>query len=229
MKSKILTLILSVFLLTQTAMAASPYSARAKTKRIPEGTQFCLKLLSPLSSYKGSQGAEFSAIMLTDQTADNDVILPMGSLVRGNISKITPSKRMSKGSILYLDFDHVVTPNGRQLPLAMSIIGRSDMTYDGGITTTKGYKDAMKLSWKKSVDIAKNSTEWGNETFEDFAGGYFRILTVPLSALGGGLGAGGYIMYDSVADMIKKGKDVQLYKGDVIKVILTQPIDVPVI
>jgi len=229
MKYKILLIMLSIVLLAQTAMAATPFSAKAKTKRIPAGTKLSLQLLTPLTTISNQTGAEFSAILLTDQTAESDVILPMGSLVRGNITKIVPAKRLSKGAILYMDFDHVVTPNGRQLPLSLSIVGRTDLTYDGGVTTTRGYKEAVVQNWNETVDIAKTATEWGNETFEDFAGGYFRILTVPLAAIGGGVGGGAYYVYEGVADLIRKGKDVNIPKGEVLNVILTQPVDVPVI
>lgn len=208
---------------------AGPFNANAKTKRIPAGTKLSLQLLTPITSISGVSGSEFSAILITDQIADSDVILPSGSLVRGSINKIVPSKRMSKGAILYMDFDHVVTPNGRQLPLTLSVVGRKDMTYDGGITTTRGYGDAFKQTLKKSGDITKNSVNWGNETFEDPAGGYFRIITVPVCAVGGALGSTGFFMYDSVADMIRKGKDVTLRAGEVLNVILVDPVDVPVI
>ena len=141
MKFKIITLILMVMLTVQNVLAA-PFQADAKTKRIPAGTKFTLKFLDPVTSLGGN--ADFSAIMLNDQTAETDVILPSGSVVRGAISKITPSKRFSRGAIVYLDFDHVVTPNGRQVPLTMAVVGRTDLTNDGGITTTRGYWDAVK-------------------------------------------------------------------------------------
>lgn len=228
MKIKILTIIVSLFMLAGSAFAG-PFNANVKTKRIPAGTKLSLQLLTPLTTISGVSGSEFSAILITDQITDSDVILPSGSLVRGSINKIVPSKRMSKGAILYMDFDHVVTPNGRQLPLTLSVVGRSDMTYDGGITTTRGYGDAFKQTLKKSGDITKNSVNWGNETFEDPAGGYFRLITVPVCAIGGALGSTGFFMYDSVADTIRKGKDVTLKAGDVLNVILVDPVDVPVI
>ena len=89
---RFLTIILSLFLLVQTASAA-PFNAKAKTKRIPAGTKFSLELLNPVSTSANIAGNEFTAIMITDQTADSDVILPMGSLVRGSIKKIEPAKR----------------------------------------------------------------------------------------------------------------------------------------
>jgi len=185
--------------------------------------------LSPVSTMVNIEGQEFTAMLITDQTSDNDVILPMGSMVRGSIRKIIPAKRMSKGAILYLDFDHVVTPNGRQLPLTLNIIGRTDLTYDGGITTTRGYGDAFKENCKKSGHITLEATQWGIDSGDDYWNGYLKLLTVPAGAIGGALGTAGYFTYESVADMIKKGKDVNLNRGEEIQVILTDPIDVPVI
>lgn len=52
---------------------------------------------------------------------------------------------------------------------------------------------------------------------------------MPLAAIGGGIGGGAYFIYDAIADIIRKGEDVNLNTGDVINVILVDPIDVPVI
>lgn len=227
LKLKLFTVILSAFIMAQTAMAA-PFNANAKTKRIPAGTKFTLELLNTVTT-TNQVGTEFSAILVTDQTADSDVILPSGSLVRGTVKKIEPAKRLSKGAVLYLDFDHVVTPNGRQLPLSLTIVGRPDVYWDGGITTTKGYSDAVKQNWTKTVEIAKNATEWGVDTGDDMFNGYGKILTVPAGVIGGGVGGGAYFVGDSTADLFRKGKDVQVNKGEKLEVILTEPIDVPVI
>lgn len=225
MKTKILSIILTIFLAAQMAMAA-PFNANAKTKRIPAGTKLELKMLTPVNTIYNSQGSNFTAMLLTDQKAEDDVILPMGSIVRGNIKGITPSKRMSKGAILYLDFDHVVTPNGRQLPLTLNIVGRADMTFDGGITTTKGYADAWKQTCHKSGQIPKKAVTWGEDVANDSG---WKYVTVPISAAGGVIGSAGYFVYDSIADMIRKGKDVKLEKDEVLNVILVEPVDVPVI
>lgn len=227
MKKLISFLILALFLV-QSVMAA-PFNANAKTKRITAGTKFELKLMNPISTSTNLEGQDFQAILLTDQTQNNDVILPMGSLIRGSIKKIVPAKKLSRGAILYLDFDHIVTPNGRQIPLSLSIVGRSDMTYDGGIAASQGYKQAVKENWDKTVDITKSATEWGNETFEDFAGGWFRVLTVPVSALAGGIAGGFYTVGADVYALFARGKDVNLKCNEKINVILVDPIDIPVI
>lgn len=224
MRNKILTALLTLVLTAQVAMA-EPFNANAKTKRIPAGTTLSLKMLTPINTGYNTKGTSFTAMLMTDQKSNDDVILPMGSIVRGDIKEITPAKRLSKGPILYLDFDHVVTPNGRQLPLSLTIVGRADMTNDGGITTTKGYWDAWKKTCKKSGDITKNSIEWGKNVTDS---GWQYVL-VPVAAFGGVFGTAGYFVYDSIADVIRLGKDVQIQSNEILNVILTEPVDVPVI
>lgn len=223
---KFLAIILGILFSVQMTMAA-PFNGNAKTKRIPAGTILSLKMLNTIDSAYSASGSEFKAMLITDQKADDndDVILPMGSIVRGSIKGILPSKRLSKGAVLYLDFDHVVTPNGRQVPLSLSITGRSDITYDGGITTTTGYKDAWRQTCTKSADITRKSVHWG----ENVTDNGFKYVIVPFAALGGAFGTAGYFVYDSVADLIRKGKDVQIYQGDILNVKLLEPVDVPVI
>ncbi len=225
---KLFSFLVMALFLTQVVVAA-PFNANAKTKRIPAGTKFELKLMNTVSTATNIEGQEFQAVLMTDQFQDNDVILPMGSLIRGSIKKIEPAKKLSRGAILYLDFDHIVTPNGRQIPLSLSITGRADMTYDGGIAASQGYKQAIVENWNKTVDITKNATEWGNETFEDFAGGWFRILTVPVCAIGGGIAGGAYSVGADIYALFANGKDVNLKPNEILNVILVEPIDIPVI
>ena len=227
MIKKIFSAILAVILISGVSFGA--FNANAKTKRITAGTKFELKLVNPVSTDVNIEGQEFEALLMSDQLQDSDVILPMGSLIRGTIKKIVPARSFSRGAILYLDFDHVVTPNGRQIPLSLSITGRTDMTYDGGIAASQGYKQAVKENWDKTVDITKTATNWGNETFEDVAGGYFRILTVPVCAIGGAIGGGAYSVGTDIYALFAKGKNVNLKTTDRLYVILTEPIDIPVI
>ena len=129
--------------------------------------------------------------------------------------------------MLYLDFDHVVTPNGRQLPLTFSIVGRQDMTYDGGITSCRGYKEAVQENWRRTKEITSNATSWGSDVFDDVP--VADQLMTGVGAIGGAIGGGAYYIYDGVADMIRKGKGVDLKKGEILNVILVDPVDVPVI
>ena len=226
MKIKILILALIIMLFSNTA-TASPFRADARTKRIPAGTKLKLQLLDPVSTIAGNEGDSFNAILLGDQKSNTSIILPSGSIVRGCISKIKVKKMLSRGAVIYLYFDHVVTPTGRQLPLSMSVYNRPNLTMDGGIYGSKGYGEALKKNWDKTVEITQNSTQFGIDLGEDaFTGAVY--LTTPICALGGAFGGGAYFVGDSIIDLFRKGKDVILNQGTVLDVILTHPIDVPI-
>ena len=85
-KFRVLGIIFTMLLAVQVTMAA-PFNAKAKTKRIPAGTELQLKMLNGLDSSVNTSGNSFSAMLLTDQTADDDVILPSGSIIRGDIQE----------------------------------------------------------------------------------------------------------------------------------------------
>ena len=72
MRLRVLTILLAVFMLAQTVLAA-PFSANAKTKRIPAGTKFELKLLTPISSTPEFQGKEFQPLPRLRQTPSDRI------------------------------------------------------------------------------------------------------------------------------------------------------------
>lgn len=226
MKRKILVLLFIMAIFTN-IVSAAPFRADAKTRRIPAGTKLKLQLIEPVNTVAGYEGYPFSAMLLEDQTAGSSVILPAGSIVRGCISKLKPVRRLSRGAIVYLDFDHIVTPNGRQLPLTMSICNRADLTTDGAIQGSKGYGEALKKNWTQAVDITKNATQFGVDMGEDaFTGAVY--ITAPICAVGGAFGGGAFLVGDSIIDLFRKGQDVILNQGTVLDVVLSYPIDVPV-
>ena len=138
-----------------------------------------------------------------------------------NVKKVAISE--TGDAIAYIDFDHIVTTNGKQLPLDMIISGKVNLNYDGGVYHNKGYGEAIQKNWDKTVDITVNATEVGLDMF-----GRVRIITVPVCAIGGALGGGLYFLGDSVVDMFRKGQDVEFNQDEILTVILTQPIDVPI-
>ena len=226
MKFKLLILALSL-IISANSLYALPFKADARTKRIPAGTKLKLQLIDPITTNGGQEGDYFSAMLLEDQKSQESVILPAGSVVRGSVNKIIPTKRLSKGAILYIDFDHIVTPNGRQLPMAMGLCNRADITIDGGIFGSRGYGEAIKQHWTQTVDITKKATKFGVDAGENaFTGAVY--LTAPICAVGGAFGGGAFFVGDSIADLFRKGKNVLLNQGTVLDVMLTYPIDVPV-
>ena len=214
-----------MFLVSNTAFAGA-FKADARTKRIPAGTVFKLEFLQPVSTFSGCEGDSFVATMKNELSTGANVILPSGSVVRGSVAQVNTAKRFSRGAKLYLDFDHIVTPNGRQIPLDLAVCQFDNIYYDGSLYKNLGYGEAVQKNYERAVEITKNSTNYGLKAGESAPG--IQYLTTPFCAVGGFIGGVGYWIGDGVADMFRKGKDVYINKGDVLTVKLLNPIDVPV-
>ncbi|MBR1908605.1 hypothetical protein IJ818_06685 [bacterium] len=227
MKTKLLTILTGLFFLVSaiSVQADTVYKSKAETKRIPRGTKFQIQLQEPVSTRTSQVDDYFSAILLNDEKTQTNVILPAGSLIRGSISKITPARRLSRGAVLYLDFDHIVTPRGRQMPLDMAVYATMKTTYDGGLYEKMGYGEALQDNWDKTKDITTNSVDFALDANVPTA---VKFVTTPFCALGGAIGGGAYLIGDSIADLFKKGADVTFNQGDILTVVLTNAIDVPV-
>lgn len=223
--TKLLISILA-FCFVITNVLAAPLRGDAKTKRIPAGTTFQLEFLQPVNTFSGSEGDSFVATLLNEQTAGTSVILPAGTIVRGSVSKIKTAKYFSRGAKIYLDFDHVVTPAGRQIPLDMGVAQFDKIYFDGGLYKNLGYGEAVQLNYEHGKEMTYKAIEYGKKAGESAPG--IQYLTTPLCAVGGFFGGVGYFIGDSVADMFRKGQDVYINTGDVMSVKLVNPIDIPV-
>ena len=178
--------------------------ADIKTKRIPAGTKLELEMANSVLSESLSQGDMFSAYLTRDVRTVSTMILPRGTIVRGNVSKVTESKRPYRSAVLYLNFDHVVAPNGQQLPIKAGLCEDFNLTDNGGIKGGGNYGTKVKKNWSKSGAIIKKSTKWGITSGEDlFKGG--KYLVTPFAAIGGTIAGAGYFVGLSVADLFKKG------------------------
>ena len=222
-------LLLQNAVLTQDAFCASAKNkkldAQVETRRIPKGTRLKVKLLDPISTKASTEGEMFNSMLITDKSIDNAMILPAGTLIRGYVEQIKPAKLASIGAVLYLKFDHIVTPSGTQLPIKSAISGRAKVTIDGGIREQAGYGDALKENWDNTTKIVSKSTHWGLDKDNAAA----KIILTPIGAIGGTLGGGLYLVGDSVIDIFRKGKQVILNQDDVVEIIILKDLDVPVI
>ena len=63
MKNKILATVLTILLAAQVTLAA-PFNANAKTKRIPAGTKFALKMLTPIDTGYSSKDLNLQPCLL---------------------------------------------------------------------------------------------------------------------------------------------------------------------
>ena len=223
---KLFVITVMTLCLTASTVFAAPLKADAKTKRIPAGSMFQLEFLQPVSTFSGSEGDSFVAMLKNEQVSDSSVILPAGTVVRGSISEVKTAKYFSRGAKLYLDFDHVVTPTGRQIPLEMAVAQFDKIYYDGGLYKNLGYGEAVQANYERAKEILTQATDYGMKAGDTAPG--LQYITAPFCAIGGFFGGVGYFIGDSVADMFRKGQDVYINSGDIMNVKLVNPIDIPV-
>ena len=141
----------NVFAQTVVAKKNKKLDAQVESRRIPKGTRLKVKLLDPISTKTSTEGEMFSATLLTDEKINNSMILPAGTLIRGYVLEIKPAKIASIGAVLYLKFDHIVTPSGTQLQIKSALAYNNEnyakITVDGGLREQAGYGDALKENW----------------------------------------------------------------------------------
>ena len=120
MKSRILTAGIAAALLLP-FLAVAPALAQSTMSSVPGGTRLLIKLEDKLNSGKHKNGKKFKAKTLEPiQTADGS-LLPIGSEVRGHISRVEPASVTGRAR-LWLSFDDVKTPGGR-MPLIATVVG----------------------------------------------------------------------------------------------------------
>ena len=156
-----------------------------------------------LDSNINIEGDEFFAEVVNDVKGDSGIIIPKGSYAHGKISATTEAKRLGREATISLDFDYLITPDGREIPIEgkMStkmhpVAGAAKIVaQDVGYTAVGGLIGGFAaLNWL-GLEAAIASQGY------TLAGG---------AAIGGAIGLG--------AALIRKGNDVLIAPGDEIKV-----------
>ncbi len=203
-------------------------NANIKTKRVPEGTVITLKLLDPVSSAAGSLGDQFDLMVVENVKVKNSVVIPQGSVIRGSIEEIQAPKMLYKGGLVRLYFDHIVSSTGKQVPVYAGICNNKNVTYDGALSSKTNYGTAFSNTIETTKNIVVKPTSWAWDKGEDMLNGAPKYVFAPLTAIVSAPVAGVYFIGDSIADVFKKGKNIELNQGETIQVQLLKPLDMPV-
>ncbi len=230
MKKKIALFILMSFLLMNTPVIADPvFEGHAeKTDQLQKLQEelftgqvetlersdiIHMTVSQVLDSNINIEGDEFFAEVVNDVEGESGVIIPKGTLAHGRISQTEAAKRMGRPAQISLDFDYLITPDGREIPIE----GRMSTKLNPVVQTSKiiaqdlGYTVAggavggfLALNWL-GLEAAIASQGY------TLAGG---------AAIGGAIGLG--------AALMRKGSDVLIAPGDEIKVKVNTSVSLPV-
>ena len=166
-----------------------------------------------LDSSINIEGDEFFAEVTDEVYGDKGVIIPKGTVAHGKIIQKTDPKRLGRPGFLELDFDYLITPDGREIPIEGRMSTKLHpvaetakiVAQDVGYTVGGGaIGGLLALNWL-GIEAAVASQGY------TLAGG---------AAIGGAIGLG--------MALIRKGHDVLIAPGDQIKVKINTTVPLPV-
>lgn len=166
-----------------------------------------------LDSSINLEGDEFFAEVTDEVKGDKGVIIPKGTIAHGRINQTADPKRLGRAGWLELDFDYLITPDGREIPIEGKMSTKLHpvaeaskiVAQDVGYTIAGGAIGGFTaLNWL-GLEAAIASQGY------TIAGG---------AAVGGAIGLG--------MALIRKGHDVLIAPGDQIKVKINTTVPLPV-
>ncbi len=166
-----------------------------------------------LDSNINIEGDEFFAEVTDEVKGDKGVIIPKGTIAHGIISQTGDPQRLGRQGWISLEFDYLVTPDGREIPIEGKMSTKLHpvaeaskiVAQDVGYTLAGGAVGGfLALNWL-GLEAAIASQGY------TLAGG---------AALGGAIGLG--------VALIRKGSDVLIAPGDQIRVKINTSVPLPV-
>lgn len=230
MKRVLVTILLIMFLGTNTAVFADVLQGHAekseqyeqqiqqelftgKVENLERKDVINMTVSQVLDSNINIEGDEFFAEVTDEVKGDKGVIIPKGTIAHGKITQTGDAKRLGRQAWISLDFDYLVTPDGREIPIEgkmstklhpvaeASKIAMQDVGYTIAGGAVGGF---MALNWL-GLEAAIASQGY------TIAGG---------AAVGGAIGLG--------MALIRKGSDVLIAPGDQIRVKINTTVPLPV-
>lgn len=166
-----------------------------------------------LDSNLSMEGDEFFAEVTSEVYGDGGVIVPKGTIAHGKITRIADSKKLGRSGWIEMDFDYLMTPDGREIPIEGKMTTKLHpivetskiVAQDVGYTAVGGVAGGiLALNWLglEAAIASQGYTVMGG------------------AAIGGAIGLG--------MALIRKGNDVLIAPGDEIKVKINTTVPLPV-
>lgn len=159
------------------------------------------------------EGDEFFAEVVSDVSGDSGVILPKGTIAHGVIKEHSEARRLGRNGYISLDFDYLVTPDGREIPI----------------------EGKMSTKMHPIVETGKIvATDVGYTAAGGVVGGFMALNLLGLEAA---IASNGYTVLGGAAiggtiglgmSLWRKGKDVLISPGDEIRVKINTKVPLPV-
>ena len=166
-----------------------------------------------LDSNINIEGDEFFAEVVNDVSGEAGVLIPRGTIAHGKISITECANRLGRPAQISLEFDYLITPDGREIPIEGKMSTKLNPVAETGKIVAQ---------------------DLGYTVVGGVAGGLLALNWLGLEAaiasqgytLAGGAAAGGVIGLGMA--LMRKGHDVLIAPGDEIKVKINTKVPLPV-
>lgn len=184
-----------------------------KIETLDKKTEINMTVSQVLDGSYSLEGDEFFAKVTNDVMGNGGIIVPKGSVAHGVISQSSEAKRLGRDGYINLKFDYIITPDGREIPI------------EGNMSTKMHpLKAAGKIV----------ATDLGYTAAGGVIGGYAALNALGVEAaiasqgytVMGGAAIGGTV--GLAMSLYRKGKNVLIAPGDLIKVKITTSMNLPV-
>jgi len=175
---------------------------------VPAGTAIPIALINQLSTKSARDGDGVYGQTIFPITINNEIVIPVGSYVRGKIVEVRQPGRVKGKAALTLSFQTLVLPNGATLPIYASLGGTSEGKREGE-SSVQG--DASKSKDAGTITEAAVDGAIIGAVVDRGKG----------AAIGGGAGAAAGL----AAVLLTRGSDLVLPKGTTIEIVLDRPFE----
>jgi hypothetical protein len=188
---------LAIVLAVVCAIGAMPTPAFAQASTtLPTGTVIPLRMENRLSSNASLAGDKFTATTTEPVRLDRRVVIPAGSRVEGHVTAVEKAKRLSRAGTIAVEFDRIVLPDGRSLPIVAQL---TSLSPDG----------STKVDDEGTV-TGKSATK-RNVVFIGGGAGVGAVIGAVSGSAGVGTGIGAGI--GTAAVLMSKGNEAVIEEG----------------
>ncbi len=180
---------------------------------LPEGTLIQLELNDHLSSKLNQEGDTFTATVTVPVYISEHLMIPKGSLVTGNISRIIRPGRFKGKAVMNLVFQSLRLP-GRGDVAILASLDRLDLSKGGAKVLSENRVEGDGSAGKDAVRVATPTLAGAG--IGSLAGGGTG------SAIGAGIGAA--VGLGTV--FTTRGKDLEILRGSGMEIRLDRPLQV---
>jgi hypothetical protein len=177
---------------------------------VPQGTTIPVALVNSISTKTAKDGDGVYARTTFPITVDNQIVIPVGSSIKGKITEVARPGRVKGKAELTISFQQLILPSGITVPLYATLGSVGDAGVRKGETGIEGESS-------KGADAGTVATQSASGAVLGGLGSR--------SAKGAGIGAGAGAAIGAATVLLTRGKDIVLPPGTALEIVLDRPLE----